>query len=108
MDPAGFELAVRDGETLFEAALREGARWPTICFGQARCTACAVTVLDGHERLGPIGDDERDALRQVLNKRRGWSARDTRLACRLTVTGDIRVEKRAARPAAAPLHESEE
>ncbi|WP_330255035.1 (2Fe-2S)-binding protein [Nocardia sp. NBC_00565] len=108
VDPAGFELAVRDGETLFEAALREGARWPTICYGQARCTACVVRVLDGHQHLGPIGDEERDVLRQITNRRRGWSVRDTRLACRLMVTGDITVEKRAARPAAAEMPENEE
>ncbi|WP_219823165.1 2Fe-2S iron-sulfur cluster-binding protein [Nocardia nova] len=110
VDPAGFDLTVRDGETVFEAALRVQARWPTICFGQARCTACAVRVLDGHENLGPIQDEERNILRQLTNRRRGWSMRDTRLACRLTVTGDITVEKRAARPPAesAEIPDSEE
>jgi ferredoxin len=108
VDPAGFDLAVRDGETVFEAALRVQARWPTICFGQARCTACAVRVLDGHENLGPILDEERNVLRQLINRRRGWSMRDARLACRLTVTGDITVEKRAARPPSAEISDSEE
>lgn len=108
VDPAGFELAVGDGETLFEAALRVGARWPTICYGQARCTACAVRVIDGHDQLGPVSDEERDVLRQITNRRMGWPLRDTRLACRLTVTGDITVEKRAARPCAPGVSDSEE
>jgi ferredoxin len=37
------------GETILDAAFRTGATWPTICYGQARCTACALLLRDGHE-----------------------------------------------------------
>ena len=102
VEPEGFELSVRPGETVFEAALRSGVTWPTICYGQVRCTACALRVLDGHQNLGPAGSTEQGVLRQITGRRRQWSARDTRLACRLTVTGDVTVEKKGAKPPADP------
>ena len=109
VEPEGFELEVRPGETVFEAALRAGVSWPTICYGQARCTACALRVVAGHQNLGPPGQVEQGVLRQITGRRRQWSTRDTRLACRLTVAGDVTVEKKGAKPAkATPPEESEE
>jgi ferredoxin len=97
VEPAGFDLPVAPGETVLEAAFREGVSWPTICYGQARCTACALLVRDGHQNTGPIGPTERGVLRQITGRRRQWSSRDTRLACQLTVTGDVTVEKKGAK-----------
>lgn len=97
VEPAGFDLHVEPGETVLEAAWRQDVRWPTICYGQARCTACALTVLEGHDRLGPVNPAERRVLDQLCGRRRQWSARDTRLACQLTLEGDVSVEKRGAK-----------
>lgn len=102
VEPEGFELLLRPGETVFEAALRAGVSWPTICYGQARCTACALRVVEGHQNLGPPGQVEQGVLRQITRRRRQWSTRDTRLACRLTVTGDVTVEKKGAKPGQTP------
>jgi ferredoxin len=98
IEPVGTELDVKPGETVFEAALREGMSWPTICFGQVRCTACALKVLEGHANTDPAQAEEQGVLRQLAQRRRG-SQRDTRLACRLTVTGEVTVEKKGAGPA---------
>jgi ferredoxin len=87
------------GETILDAAFRTGATWPTICYGQARCTACALLLRDGHENAGPPGPVEEGVLRQITGKRRRWPAGDTRLACQLTVTGEVTVEKKGAKPA---------
>jgi ferredoxin, 2Fe-2S len=106
VEPAGFDLTVSPGETVLEAAFRAGVTWPTICYGQARCTACALLVRDGHENAGPVGPTERGVLRQITRTRRQWPARDTRLACQLTVTGEVTVEKKGAKPAPGERAES--
>lgn len=97
VDPAGVELSPQAGETVFQAALREGLTWPTICYGQARCTACALRVTDGHPATDPPGPEEQAVLRQ-LGQRRRSSVRGIRLACRLTVTGEVTVEKKGVKP----------
>ncbi len=98
VEPAGIDLQVGVGETVFAAALRTDLTWPTICYGQARCTACALRVIDGHQNLVPPDSVEQGVLRQLASRRGRRSSRDTRLACRLTVTGDVTVEKRGVRP----------
>ncbi|EIV92357.1 2Fe-2S iron-sulfur cluster-binding protein [Frankia sp. QA3] len=98
VEPAGIDIAVAAGESVFAAALRSDLTWPTICYGQARCTACVLRVVDGHQNLGPLESVERGVLRQLASRRGRRPSRDTRLACRLTVTGDVTVEKKGAQP----------
>ncbi|PPJ25744.1 ferredoxin [Nocardia nova] len=93
IEPAGIDLDIRAGQTVFDAAISAGMTWPTICYGQARCTACALRVVDGRQNAGPIEAQERDALKQMAARRRRNTMRDTRLACRMTVSGDLTVEK---------------
>lgn len=93
MRPAGIELAVEDGETLFGAAVREGYRWPTICGGQGTCRTCFVRIQEGTEHCSPIGPLEEEgihALRQPLDG-------SVRLACQLRVTGPVTVTKSGVR-----------
>src|SRR5258705_2398947 len=66
VEPIGVDLALEPGETIIEAAWRLGYYWPTVCYGQARCTMCAVQVLGGEESLTPIESDEDNALRHWL------------------------------------------
>lgn len=94
VQPAGIELAVEDGETLFEAAERAGYRWPTICGGQGTCRTCFVHVREGFEHcsgMGPLEQEGIQALRQPLDG-------SVRLACRLQVTGPVTVTRRGVRP----------
>jgi len=97
VEPAGIDLDVAPGQTVFDAALAAGVKWPTICFGQARCTACALKVVAGHQNAGPVEPEERDALRQMAGRRRRSAMRDTRLACRMTVLGAVSVDKHGAK-----------
>jgi len=106
VEPAGLTLEVRPGETVFEAAQRAEVAWPTICYGQTRCTACALTLVTGHENTDAPEAEERNVLRQLLARRRGWSSRDTRLACRLRISGDITVQKKGVRAADADARET--
>jgi ferredoxin len=99
VEPAGLDLTVRGGETVFAAALRAGVKWPTICYGQTRCTACALRVVEGFQNVLPADPAEQVIIRQMASRGGRASSRDTRLACRLTVTGDVTVEKKGAKPA---------
>ncbi len=91
VDPAGFAIEVRAAESLMAAAVRLGYYWPTTCGGEGRCTTCAVEVIDGAERLSPIGRSERAALLEG----RGAGALKTglRLACQALAVGDVIVRK---------------
>ena len=40
-----------------QAATARGYWWPTLCHGQARCTICAVELLEGFDHVeapGPV------------------------------------------------------
>jgi 2Fe-2S ferredoxin len=93
IEPMGLELAVESGETLIEAAWRCGYYWPTVCYGQAQCTACVVKVTAGVDQLVDVADDEMAALK-TLPPLRLPDAVVRRLACRLQFEGSITVEKR--------------
>jgi 2Fe-2S ferredoxin len=99
VEPAGIEFPVGARETVFAAALKAGLYWPTVCHGQARCTACAVRLVDGRHAVGPPTEAEAAALRGMAESAgRRRPDRDTRLACRLRITGDVTVRKPGVRP----------
>jgi 2Fe-2S ferredoxin len=96
VQPLAVDIEVQPGETLIEAAWREGYDWPTVCYGQAECTACHVVVVEGAENLSDVGPDEAKALELLRSSGlRNLDAR--RLACRLEVHGPVIVEKRGVR-----------
>jgi ferredoxin, 2Fe-2S len=74
-----------------EAATALGYRWPTLCHGQARCTICAVELVDGLENVQPAGPVEAPVLERLLRLPIPMGPR--RLACQLRLTGDVRVRK---------------
>jgi 2Fe-2S ferredoxin len=97
VEPLGVDIEVQAGETLIDAAWREGYWWPTVCFGQAECTACHVVVRSGDANLSEIGTEEARALQ--LLRTSASNLADVRLACRLEVCGPVTVEKRGVRKA---------
>lgn len=97
--PSGHEFPVRAGETVFAAAVRAGLHWPTTCFGQARCTACALRLEDGAQHARPLTGAETEALRGLAQAAgRSRPERNMRLACQLRLTGDVTVRKPGVRP----------
>lgn len=100
VEPDGHDIAVAEGESLIEAAWRQGYEWPTTCFGQAQCTACQVEIVSGGANLEPPSGDEAEALAMVPHR-----GRDLRLACRLRMTGDVVVSKRGVRAPPARVEE---
>lgn len=93
--PLDIEIEVPEGATLMAAAEAQGYYWPTTCGGEGRCTTCACRVIDGMERLSPLGRSEE----RVLAEERGPAAfeQGVRLACQTQVFGDVEIEKRGVR-----------
>lgn len=107
VDPAGLELEVGPGESLAEAAWRQGYTWPTKCWGQAECMTCFVKVIDGELSTELAGDDEEQQLATVLPPRLRGPL--TRLGCRLRVIGPgVVVEKKGVKPPGSASEESSE
>ncbi len=78
-----------------QAALRAGYQWPTTCWGQAECGACAMEILEGKELLSTPEPLEVARLRSL--PLRNGSGR--RLACqaRVDLVGTITVRKPGVR-----------
>jgi ferredoxin, 2Fe-2S len=95
VEPIGVTFRLAQGETLIQAAWREGYYWPTVCGGRAECTACHVLIEAGEPNAVAADEHETAMLATVLEAAR--PAAPVRLACRLRVTGPVTVHKRAVR-----------
>jgi ferredoxin, 2Fe-2S len=89
VEPSGLVLEVRDGETIYAAAVRQGLRWPTVCKGSAICNRCVVAVVEGD--LSPMRAQEREGLERV--RWRAGPVPGERLACQAVPVGDVVVHK---------------
>jgi len=76
-------VEAEEGETLLEAALREGIPMEHACGGNGFCTTCRCKVNKGVENLSPRNDREENM---------GISEDPDRLGCQATVKGDVEVE----------------
>jgi 2Fe-2S ferredoxin len=95
VEPWGITFDVRPGETIFDAAHRNGWQWPTNCYGQCRCTVCHVRVIDGTDHVGVANAAERAVLEPLLRTiYRNEGEAVVRLACQTFADGDVRVEHR--------------
>lgn len=96
VEPLGVEIEVAEGESVMGAAQRQGYRWPTICGGQAECTACWVVVEEGEEHCPAPDAHEREKI-AVIPARTLYEPKPARLACQLRPTGDLVVFKRGVK-----------
>jgi len=94
VEPGEVELEVAEGETLLQAAHRQGYYWPTVCGGDGECGACRCDLASGAEAALPAEEPEVRLLERI-----GVPTADgrSRLACRLRFTGPAVVTKRAVR-----------
>jgi len=95
VEPIGVTFRLADGETLIQAAWREGYYWPTVCGGRAECTVCHVLIGAGEGNAVSADEYETAMIAQVVERTR--PAAPVRLACRLRVSGPVTVYKRAVR-----------
>lgn len=93
VEPAGWEIEVRRGESLLQAAWRAGYSWPTLCYGMGKCTACQCEVLDGLHLLSERTEAERQLLGDLRRRVRRADPRRIRLACQVEISGDVVVRK---------------
>jgi phenol/toluene 2-monooxygenase (NADH) P5/A5 len=82
IEPIGEQIEVEDGQTILQAALRQGVWLPFAC-GHGTCATCKVQVLEGDVELGnaspfALMDVERDEGKV--------------LACCATVESDVTIE----------------
>ena len=96
IEPDGFRIEVEAGESLAQAAWRQGYHWPTTCWGEAECMVCAVCVTAGEGAAEPATGEEEAAIAARMPHFRRQPG--TRLAFRLRVAGDgLVVEKAGVR-----------
>ena len=82
IEPIGEQIEVEDGQTILQAALRQGVWLPFAC-GHGTCATCKVQVLEGDVEIGDASpfalmDMERDEGKV--------------LACCATVESDVTIE----------------
>lgn len=80
--PEGAVVEAETGETIIEAALRNGIEIEHACEMSCACTTCHVVVRDGFDSLEPSDELEDD----MLDKAWGLEP-DSRLSCQ-AVVGD--------------------
>jgi ferredoxin, 2Fe-2S len=95
VEPLGAEIQVREGERLMAAAERLGYRWPTLCHGQAECTACWIEVEDV-EAFEPPAPLEVNGLR-LFEGRSFYAGKNIRLACQARPLRNTVVTKRGVK-----------
>ncbi|MEW2622479.1 2Fe-2S iron-sulfur cluster-binding protein [Streptomyces sp. NPDC048106] len=100
VEPSGTWVTVRSGETLIDAAWREGYEWPTLCYGLGQCVACRCEVVDGLEHLSPHTEAETAMLGDLGRRVRRADPLRVRLACQAEISGDVVIRKPGVRPVA--------
>jgi ferredoxin len=91
IEPGGYFVAVREGETLLEAALRAGLRLPTSC-RNGTCRACLCRLVEGDVRYrvdwpGVTAEERAD----------GWT-----LPCVALALTDVTIDQPAATDVPVP------
>jgi adenylate cyclase len=85
--PDNKELEIASGETVLAASLRAGIPHTHACGGSARCSTCRVLVVEGVQACAPMNDKEK-AMADRLK-----FTPDVRLACQMTLTGNVEVRR---------------
>lgn len=94
VEPVGLEIRVYAGETIFDAAYREGYDWPTVCAGQGTCTHCHIRILSGADSVSPICSvTEKSSIKRTAQRLYGRCEDGLRMACQVELEGDVTVEQ---------------
>jgi len=84
--PSGVSIEVRDGTTVFAAAIAAEVAIPSQCGGRCACALCRVRILEGEDRISPIQWQEAEHMGNCFYLTR------ERLSCQSKVYGDVVVE----------------
>ena len=81
--PDGAEIEAERGESVCEAALRNGMEIEHACEMSCACTTCHVYISSGYDTLESPTDDEDDYLDKA------WGLRpESRLSCQAKIADD--------------------
>jgi ferredoxin, 2Fe-2S len=97
VEPAGVTIDVRPGETLMNAAERQGYRWPTLCHGQALCTACSIVLNEDNCDAFEAPEAIEQSGLALLTGRSFYKGKVVRLACQARPVAETAVIKRGVR-----------
>jgi len=84
--PANVSIEVRDGTTVFAAALAAEVAIPSQCGGRCACALCRVRIVQGAERVSPMQWEEASHMGNCFH------LTGERLSCQSRVYGEVVVE----------------
>ena len=84
--PEGTEVDVRNGLSVFAAAIEADAGVESQCGGRGGCALCRVIVREGADNLSPMEWEEEAHLGNVFH------VTQERLACQSRILGDVVIE----------------
>lgn len=87
--PAGTEVEIEPGASIFQAARSSGIMVDTACGGKGTCGLCRVRIVSGVEHLNPAEFAEKQFIGSMAG---------LRLSCRLHPAGDVVVDVPPPRP----------
>ena len=85
--PDSVEVQVLPGTTLLKSAEQAGVEIMHSCGGIGACTSCRVLIVEGRDRLTPIGMAEEEQLTE------SGLLHSHRLACQAAILGDVIIER---------------
>jgi len=97
VQPRGVTVLVSAGQSVYEAAVEQGVRWPTMCEGLGTCHLCFMVVVEGAEHLDPVEPFEAEGLADIVDTVDTVGGGQLRLACQVRPRGDLVVVKRGVR-----------
>jgi len=80
-------VEVDPAETVLEASLRSGIPHAHACGGNARCSTCRVSIVEGLEHCGPRNDKEQELAGRL------HFTDEVRLACQTTVSRNVTLRR---------------
>jgi ferredoxin len=92
--PKGVTFTVCAGQSVYEAAVDQGIRWPTTCEGLGTCHLCFMSVIEGAESLDAVEPFEAEGLAEIVDT---VGQGQLRLACQVRPKSDLLVIKRGVR-----------
>jgi 2Fe-2S ferredoxin len=79
--PGDIRIEVATGETLAQAAWRQGYHWPTTCWGEMQCMVCAAVVVGGEHAAEPASSEEVAAISERMPRFRQQALSSKRRVC---------------------------
>jgi adenylate cyclase len=89
----GVTFEAEEGQTLLEAASKEGVGLAHLCFGNAICSTCRVQVFEGEKSLSPKEIKEKVSLNYHLS-----FEDNVRLGCQAKIVGPDPIVAQAPKP----------